>query len=45
VYSILNFIGIVEFQTLNQIENSENIYKSTYVIEEFYKGNKDKKII
>lgn len=43
-YSNLNFIGIVEFQTLNQIENNKSIYESTYIIKELYKGNKDEKI-
>jgi hypothetical protein len=43
-YSNLEFIGIVEFQTLNEIENSESIYESTYIIKELYKGNRNEKI-
>lgn len=43
-YSNMNFIGIVEFQTLNEIENSESIYESTYMIKELFKGNKNEKI-
>ena len=43
-YSNLEFIGIVEFKTLNEIENSESIYESTYIIKELYKGNKNEKI-
>ena len=43
-YSNLNFIGIVEFQTLNPIQNNENIYESTFVIKELFKGNKNEKI-
>ena len=43
-YSNLEFIGIVEFQTLNEIENSKSIYESTYIIKELYKGNRNEKI-
>ncbi|WP_298767704.1 hypothetical protein [uncultured Polaribacter sp.] len=43
-YSNLNFIGIVEFQTLNPIQNNENIYESTFLIKELFKGNKNEKI-
>jgi hypothetical protein len=43
-YSNFEFIGTVEFQTLNEIEKSESIYESTYIVKELYKGNRKEKI-
>ena len=43
-YSILDFIGVIEFKTLTEIENANGIYQSTYKIKELFKGNSDERI-
>lgn len=43
-YSILDFIGVVEFKSLTEVENNYGIYKSTFEIKELFKGKNDEKI-
>lgn len=43
-YSLFEFIGIVEFQTLKEIDNSDGIYESTFEVKELFKGNRNEKI-
>jgi len=43
-YSTLDFIGIIEFKSLTEIENNYGIYKSTFEIKELFKGKENEKI-
>jgi hypothetical protein len=43
-YSILDFIGIVEFKNLTELKNSYGIYKTTFELKELFKGKVNEKI-
>tara|TARA_B100000787_G_C16096221_1_gene251284 strand:+ start:150 stop:785 length:636 start_codon:yes stop_codon:yes gene_type:complete len=44
-FSNLDFIGIVEFESINRIENSYGAYESKIIFKELFKGNKKEKFI
>ena len=44
-FSNLDFIGIVEFESINRIENSYGAYDSKILFKELFKGNKSEKFI
>ena len=44
-FSNLDFIGIVEFESIKRIENSYGAYASKVLVKELFKGNKNEKFI